>query len=500
MQEITVYAYEGEKVKQALRRDGRFLNTMFKKNCVLFNISTEVETEMCSFVDDLDDETFKIKLLDKSDPPESQPGSLDDVYVLQSESQAVDSGGYEELSQQTNTVKSETDNTIGKKTDLCGNMAPGNQLSDSKKLQVNLSAWFNILVKGKKAQVPKLSRIQNIFRQEFGNSAKRCQDVKTMRKLMKLSHSVCQVRINGKPQGSGFLVFSRFVLTNAHVIKDFCNDNGRLHERVTVTFSYESLEQNDGLIDVEEVVGIEYIPEVSGTDWALLKLNADQTLPDGLLTHSGFICHSGGISIIGHPGESVKKIDVCLVVSQENRSQVAERHWKDNQDCVQLLKDSFFKNVADDVQQRKHLLTYESCLYFGSSGSPVFNEDGDVVAMHSGGYAYPGVMGQNQSVIEFGYPFSDIIEHIIIQMVKREKFDVLKEYLSCKCTRQQNFLVDVKKLVESRNLTRFKNVVNSSVAVDDESLKAFFEFFSRREQPEPMDINRVHRRLTADRR
>uniref|UniRef100_A0A3P9DH54 Serine protease n=1 Tax=Maylandia zebra TaxID=106582 RepID=A0A3P9DH54_9CICH len=361
MQEITVYAYEGEKVKQALRRDGRFLNTMFKKNCVLFNISTEVETEMCSFVDDLDDETFKIKLLDKSDPPESQP---------------------------------ETDNTIGKKTDL----------------------------------FPKLSRIQNIFRQEFGNSAKRCQDVKTMRKLMKLSHSVCQVRINGKPQGSGFLVFSRFVLTNAHVIKDFCNDNGRLHERVTVTFSYESLEQNDGLIDVEEVVGIEYIPEVSGTDWALLKLNADQTLPDGLLTHSGFICHSGGISIIGHPGESVKKIDVCLVVSQENRSQVAERHWKDNQDCVQLLKDSFFKNVADDVQQRKHLLTYESCLYFGSSGSPVFNEDGDVVAMHSGGYAYPGVMGQNQSVIEFGYPFSDIIEHIIIQMVKREKFDVNNDF------------------------------------------------------------------------
>uniref|UniRef100_A0A3B4GMN5 Serine protease n=1 Tax=Pundamilia nyererei TaxID=303518 RepID=A0A3B4GMN5_9CICH len=363
MQEITVYAYEGEKVKQALQRDGRFLNTMFKKNCVLSNISTEVETEMCSLVDDLDGETFKIILLDNSNPPASQPSSLDDAYVLQSESQTSDSGGNEALSQQTDPVKSETDNTIGKKTDLWkyGSRKP-----------------------------------------TFGSSAKRCQDVKTMKKLMELSNSVCQVRINGKPRGSGFLLFGNFILTNAHVIQAFCNDNGGLNEQVAVTFSFESLEEKDGLIDVEEVVGIEYIPEVSGTDWALLKLSADQKLPDRLLKRSGFVRHSGGICIIGYPGESVKKIDVCLVVSQENRSLVAERH------------------LAVDLKQRKHLLTYESCLYFGSSGSPVFNEDSDVVAMHPGGYAYPGVMGQNQSVIEFGYPFSDIIEHIIIQMLKTD--------------------------------------------------------------------------------
>lgn len=482
MQEITVYAYEGEKVKQALRRDGRFLNTMFKKNCVLFNMRTEVNTEMCNLVDDLDNETFKIKLLDKSDPPESQPGSLDDAYVLQSESLAGRSGGYEELSQQTNTVKSETDNVAEKKPNLCGNIY-------LKQMQNCLSSEFKDSIKSSKKQAHDLNFAQNLLRLEFGSNAQSCREVKTMRKIMELSHSVCQVRINGKPQGSGFLVFSRFVLTNAHVIKDFCNDNGRLHERVTVTFSYESLEQNDGLIDVEEVSGYDYSPDVSGTDWALLKLSDVQILPGGLLTHCGFIRHSGGITIVGHPDGGTKKIESCLVVSSENRNQVVERHYSNNNEPVQFVTCRFFEKVAVDLKQRKHLLTYESCLYFGSSGSPVFNEDGDVVAMHSGGYAYPGVMGQNQSVIEFGYPFSDIIEHIIIQMVEREKFDVLKEYLSCKCARQQNFLVDVKKLVESRNLIRFKNVVNSSVAVDDESLKAFFEFFSRREQPEPMDIN-----------
>ncbi|XP_035760071.1 protein FAM111A-like [Neolamprologus brichardi] len=116
--EITVYAYKGEKVKQALQRDGRFYSSVFTKNCVLSNASTEVEIEMSSLVNDLDSETFRIKLLDKSNPPTSQSGSLDDTYVLQSESQTSESGGHAELSQQTNTVKSETDNTVEKNRSL----------------------------------------------------------------------------------------------------------------------------------------------------------------------------------------------------------------------------------------------------------------------------------------------------------------------------------------------------------------------------------------------
>lgn len=119
--------------------------------------------------------------------------------------------------------------------------------------------------------------------------------------------------------------------------------------------------------------------------------------------------------------------------------------------------------------------------------------------MHTGGDLYNETRGRNQSVIEFGHPFSDIIEHIIIQRFERERFGLLKEYLACKCTRQQDFSVGVKKIVEGRNLTKFKNIVKNSVAVD-ESLKTFFEFFPGKEEIEPMDINRVHRRLTAERR
>ncbi|TDH05008.1 hypothetical protein EPR50_G00139100 [Perca flavescens] len=129
---------------------------------------------------------------------------------------------------------------------------------------------------------------------------------------------------------------------------------------------------------------------------------------------------------------------------------------------------------------------YESCFYFGSSGSPVFNEHCNVVAMHSGGYAYRNARGESQSVIEYGYPLSIIIEHIIVQMVER-RFDVLKEYLACNYAYHRNVITNLKKLVESRNLTAFKSALSNSVVTSDESLKAFFEFFSLRDEPVPMD-------------
>uniref|UniRef100_A0A672HF86 Serine protease n=1 Tax=Salarias fasciatus TaxID=181472 RepID=A0A672HF86_SALFA len=320
VQEVTVYAYKGEKVKYALRRDGRFLNTIFKKTCALD---------------------------------------------------------------------------------------------------------FN-LVKTKKTPASKLSRIQNLFRVEYGQNAQMCREVKTMKRLMDLSDSVCQVRVNGSARGSGFLLFGKFVLTNGHVVKDVYNENQRhLDEKVTVHFSFESLEEVEGgQEEVEEIVGFEYQPDVSGCDWALLRLRTQRALPDGLLAHSGFLPQSGGICIIGHPDGGVKKIDPCLIVKHENHNQVVEKHYNENQGQIHLITSRFFEGVAQSVQQNQQVLTYESCFYFGSSGSPVFDQHCKVVAMHSGGYAYRSSQGQTQSVIEFGYPLSVVIERMIVQAVETERFDV----------------------------------------------------------------------------
>ncbi|AWO99791.1 putative protein FAM111A-like [Scophthalmus maximus] len=65
-----------------------------------------------------------------------------------------------------------------------------------------------------------------------------------------------------------------------------------------------------------------------------------------------------------------------------------------------------------------------------------------VVAMHSAGYKYPGARGETRSVIEFGYRLSDIMERIIIQLVERRRWDVLKAYLACSFEHQQNVMIN----------------------------------------------------------
>lgn len=59
--------------------------------------------------------------------------------------------------------------------------------------------------------------------------------------------------------------------------------------------------------------------------------------------------------------------------------------------------------------------------------------------MHTGGYLYNETRGRNQSVIEFGHPFSDIIERIIIQRFEREKFGLLKEYSPANALNSKTF-------------------------------------------------------------
>ncbi|XP_034745734.1 protein FAM111A-like [Etheostoma cragini] len=379
------------------------------------------------------------------------------------------------------------------------------EIPDSKMMQNHLSSQFKDLVKGKKT-LQGSSCIQNLFRVEYGKNVETCMEVKIVKKLMDISHSICQVRINGKPAGSGFLLFGKYVITNGHVVKNIYNDGTKqLNERVTVHFSYESLDQKEFGQAVEKVAGFEYSRDESGHmyDWALLKLGADQKLPDVLLTktHFGSRPNGGGICIIGHPYGGVKKINPCVIVLPESRNQVAERHQRENpegvlpenphysknQEHIQVVTQRFFEDVKKDESIRQALM-YESCFYFGSSGSPVFDEHCNVVAMHSGGYAYRNARGQSQSVIEFGHPMSVIIEHLVVQMVERSEFDVLKEYLACQNARHQIMMTNLKKLVESRNLTAFYSAVNNPVVISDESLKTFFQILTQREAPVPMDI------------
>ncbi|XP_069575180.1 serine protease FAM111A-like isoform X2 [Brachyistius frenatus] len=474
-QGISVYAYKGEKLKQALKRDGRFHTKIFKKNCALCDQSSHVNTDKDNLVDDLNGKTFQIILRNNSSAPESQPESLDDAFTTPSGSQNSDSGGNQEPSQQSTTTESDNDKKK-MESKLSGNEEPEKpvrEIPDSKKMRDRLCSQFSAEVKRVKTQ-PKLSRIQNLFRKEFGQNAQLCREVKMTKKLMDLSNSVCQVRINGSAAGSGFLFFGSFVLTNAHVIRSVYESRRQLGAKVTVHFSFECLEKTEGEeIEVEEVVGYEYVPDVSGRDWALLKISANQTLPAGLLTYFGLLPQNGGICIIGHPGDGVKKTDPCLIVASENRLQVVERHYNENQENIQLITSKFFDGVAISVKQNVNVLTYKSCFYEGSSGSPVFDMHCNVVAMHTGGYLYED---KTRSVIEYGHPLSAILERIFSQIAETKRTDVMDEYH--KCT-----------YAEKHNRRDSDIVLKRSSVNDNEISNTTSELVSVKKEPVPMEID-----------
>lgn len=302
-------------------------------------------------------------------------------------------------------------------------------------------------------------KTKNLFYSEFGM------------KLMELSNSVCCVSINGEAKGTGFLLFDGFVLTNCHVIDiDLDKKTGRLRNKATVYFSIKNLEEVIH-VEVEEVVGFEfdYAESEPKYDWALLRLASDVKLPC-LLTHFGFLPKSGGIYIIGHPGGGEKKIDSCFIIPTTN----VNRHHEQF-DQIEGNSQGFAPYSA---------VLYKSYFSYGSSGSPVFDEHGNVVAIHSRGY-YNG-KAEGERFLAYGYLLSNVITRIFVQAVERNRFDVLKKYLSCDYTKTQELMNAIKTLYESRNPAGLRDDLHGPEVTNDESLTEFLDFICW--TPEPMEI------------
>ncbi|CDQ80483.1 unnamed protein product, partial [Oncorhynchus mykiss] len=401
---VCVYGYKGEKVKQALRRDGRFDKTVFKTRCVLSEPETGVDTEMSQPVDGLDGKPLS---------PQS-PTTTDTVKTqLQSKEAGKDGSSL--------VVKQKKQ-----------------EIPNSKEILSILRSQYAGLVDHLKERenLKKPSDVQQFLRVEFGKKTQSFQEVKKVKKLMELSASVCQVRIEGTPKGTGFLLFKKFILTNAHVVHQIYEPiTNKLQQSVTVTFDFEDLGERTQQIPVQSEV-VAYGKGDSGNlDFALLELSSDPdiTLPSSLLDIFSFPSLEGGICIVGHPEGGVKKTDPCFIIQHGDRKQAVEKHVTENEEFLHVINNRYFEEKWDidtRLPRDTEKITYDTCFFHGASGSPVFNEYCQLIAMHTAGYSYQGKRGKTQSVIEYAIPLSGILEEIIIQAVRRKRVDVLQEFLS----------------------------------------------------------------------
>ncbi|KAL4009417.1 hypothetical protein ACER0C_003269 [Sarotherodon galilaeus] len=129
---------------------------------------------------------------------------------------------------------------------------------------------------------------------------------------------------------------------------------------------------------------------------------------------------NGEACVVGHPGGGVKKMSPKCVVEKERR---------ENNESVEDCEE--FCSLCEMNQQIKNdpyeniYVTYNTLMYHGSSGSPVFDADGRVFALHSGGFFY-GFPNLSENVIEYAFPLLTIFENFVDNLKKDGYGEVLE--------------------------------------------------------------------------
>ncbi|KAM9391343.1 serine protease FAM111A-like isoform 1-T1 [Salvelinus alpinus] len=425
---LCIYAICGETVEMALKRDGRFHDNVFIQTFTLEESESDPPrcVEMNVLVDCLDKQTFKMILEERN--------------ATQAATAPPQAGSNLQKEDETNSIQLPMSNTSTETSAACLTQALKHPVTvpDSAEILKILRHQFADLVKQMKKRYNKknYSGVLSHLRGEFGKSTEGFSEVYTVKKLMELSDSVCMIDVEGVGQGTGFLLFDHYILTNAHLfIKDeisYVDRNDQILAKVTVTFNKEN--PNSSGVKVIEVK-----PEVIDFQWgfdaynrhvdfAVLELQ-DVDTSTGLLCRSSPDPKTGGVCLIGHPGGGVKRTDPTTIIERERRGEAFQRETGKNDRMDMLIKTSIEENKEkyDMLMKPDNTeVTYDTCLFHGASGSPVFDESCQVIAMHTGGFPYTdeGV----KSVIEYAIPLFTILENFLINMKDRNNVEILTKF------------------------------------------------------------------------
>uniref|UniRef100_A0A3Q1IG00 Serine protease n=1 Tax=Anabas testudineus TaxID=64144 RepID=A0A3Q1IG00_ANATE len=266
----------------------------------------------------------------------------------------------------------------------------------------------------------KTELVQELSRENFGKIQSSFSEVHRVRKLLKLGESVCYLEVHCSSQavqGTGFMLFDNYVLTNGHLFTmvNFPADMlmKPLEENVTAVFNVEdpTAAAEWKKCKVRGIVDLRH----DELDYAILELEIDQNKPQGLLKKFCPMPENGEACVVGHPEGGVKKMDpTCIIEKQIRKQKVIER-----------LYPFIFHKIINNLKDNDIDTTYNTFMYHGSSGSPVFDGDGGVFGLHTGGFPYKH-LNQTQSVIEYAQPLLTIFESFVSRL-KKNGYDELLE-------------------------------------------------------------------------
>uniref|UniRef100_A0A3Q0RMZ1 Serine protease n=1 Tax=Amphilophus citrinellus TaxID=61819 RepID=A0A3Q0RMZ1_AMPCI len=251
----------------------------------------------------------------------------------------------------------------------------------------------------KQAQFPRLKQLMesrfpdhsfqkslNLRKENFGKIQQSFSEVHRVRELLQLAESVCllQVHISDSSavQGTGFVLFDKFVLTSAHLFKHWMDPklpNWCEFVNITAVFNFEKQESDRMMVKAKVFVGNNEL------DYAVLKLETEK-VPPGLLKRFGPRPSDGEACIVGHPAGGVKKMDPTCIIEKEKREEAVNKNLEDYKECFITLC-AINQAIKNDPYENIHV-NYNTFMYHGASGSPVFDAHGRVFGLHTGGFFY----------------------------------------------------------------------------------------------------------------
>ncbi|XP_038163191.1 serine protease FAM111A-like [Cyprinodon tularosa] len=433
---LCVYGEKGMKVQEALRRDGRF--------CELedFELSDNADKPVTygwkTYVEDLDHKELKICL---SKGKNVSKGNFQPPTEQQKQQKQA---GSTETCQSTHEARPYLENArdSGKRV--------GNILKELRSDKSEDVAKREEIYKQLREQFPELKRwmesrfspesYQKALKHEkFGKTQQSFSEVYRLQKLLEMGKSVCKIVVSGVCQGTGFVLFDNLILTNAHLFRG--HHEGKVlssGKKVSALFDYDIPQPEtrcyyfyaeNTFVDIDQDL-----------DYAILKLKPegeklnpktkekDIKIPPGLLKSFTELPKNGEACIIGHPAGEVKKLDPTCIIEPENRPQAVNHHLAPYQGTLFTITSIVETIRSQGIEQimQMNVGTYNTFMYHGASGSPVFEANCNVFGLHTGGFTY-GFEGHKESVIEYAKPLLTIFEKFVNNLKESGDTEMLEK-------------------------------------------------------------------------
>ena len=221
----------------------------------------------------------------------------------------------------------------------------------------------------------------------------------------------------GSKSGTCWVVSRQLVITCYHVYSSFMEErNSNSDLPIEVLFNYFHAERRENLekITIDE----ERDPKIgsSALDYKFLRLRENSYFEnhDGLGEQvKNWTSEKQLVVIVGHPGGNEMLEETCVAIKNSS----CDEQLKQRQNNIGLHMTNDDRLRANQYQE-KGCLSYDTTLFSGSSGSPVFDLNGNIVAMHLQGYTLKIDERRKVSLMEFGVQFSAICEDL-----KRQNFN-----------------------------------------------------------------------------